>query len=84
MLKAAALGVDVLILVAVGAYFVTEGFGRNLVLDIFLALVGTASVVVLVGVIRSGNRPPQRDGDVAQPRDRLQRQKALGAPRRAL
>lgn len=64
MLKAAALGVDVIILVAVGAYFITEGFGRNLVLDIFLALIGAASLVILVGVIRSGNRQPQRHGDV--------------------
>jgi zinc transporter ZupT len=64
MLKAAALGIDVLILVAVGAYFITEGFGRNLVLDIFLAFVGAASLVMLVGVIRSGNRSPQGHGDV--------------------
>jgi hypothetical protein len=64
MIKAAALGIDVLILVAVGAYFLTEGFGRNLVLDIFLALIGAASLVILVGVIRSGNRRPQGHGDV--------------------
>ena len=70
MLKAAALGVDVIILVAVGAYFITEGFGRNLVLDIFLALIGAASLVILVGVIRSSNRQPQRHGDVTKPRDR--------------
>jgi len=42
MLKAAAIGVDVLILVAIGAYFVTDGFGRNLALDIFLALIGSS------------------------------------------
>lgn len=64
MLKAAALGVDVIILVAVGAYFITEGFGRNLVLDIFLALIGAASLAILVGVIRGGNRQAQRHGDV--------------------
>ena len=64
MLKAAALGIEVLILVAVGAYFITEGFGRNVVLDIFLALVGVASLVILVGAIRSGNRPSQEHRDV--------------------
>lgn len=63
MLKIAALGVDVLILVAVGAYFITEGFGRNLVLDIFLALMGAASLVILVGVLR-GDKRPQGRGNV--------------------
>jgi len=64
MLKAAAIGVDVLILVAIGAYFITEGFGRNLALDIFLALMGSASLVIVVGVIRSAKRRLQGHEDV--------------------
>jgi len=64
MLKAATIGVDVLILVAIGAYFITEGFGRNLTLDIFLALMGSASLVIVVDVIRSGKWRPQGHEDV--------------------
>lgn len=64
MLKTAALGVDVLILVAVSSYFIVEGFGRNLVLDIFLALIGTASLFILVGAIRELKRGPLGHKDV--------------------
>jgi len=64
MLRVAALGVDVLILVAVGSYFIVEGFGRNLALDIFLALVGAASLFILVGAIRDAKRRPLGHKDV--------------------
>jgi len=65
MLKAIALGVDVLILVAVGSYFIVEGFGHNVALEIFLALIGAASLVILVGVIREGKQEPLQHKDGA-------------------
>jgi hypothetical protein len=64
MLKVGAIGVEVIFLVAIAAYFITEGFGRNLVLDIFLALIGAISLLILVGAIRSGNRQSQQQDDV--------------------
>jgi hypothetical protein len=64
ILKVAALGVDVLILVAVGSYFLLEGFGRNIAVEIFLALIAVASLIILAGAIREIRQRPQENRNV--------------------